>query len=306
MYGLHPLADATRAAKAILTNQIARFSPRLYVNLVGETGRGYAEERPQDVATYFRECFRDYFSVLGIAPEHIDEFLSGKRIVEYGPGDILGMALLLVAHGCEKVTCVDRFPLLSYSEKNAAILQDLLDGLDEEARERAAACFTVPGKPASGLRDGPIDYVNSTDGFCGLDDQVDLIFSRAVLEHVNDLPGSFADMQRALVAGGRMVHQIDLKSHGLHRQNPLDFLTWPPGLWGMMYSHKGVPNRCRVSDYRRALATSGFVKFRMQPINQAPKEVIDTVRPHLATPFRSMSDEDLSWLEFWLVADKPS
>jgi len=36
----------------------------------------------------------------------------------------------------------------------------------------------------------------------------------------------------------------------------------------------------------------------------AEKTDMAAVRPYLAAPFRAISDEDLSWLGFWLVINK--
>src|SRR4029079_6621421 len=105
------------------------------------------------------------------------------------------------------------------------------------------------------------------------------------LEHVNDLSATFADMNRALSNDGLAVHEVDLKSHGLHRLNPLDFLTWPPRLWFWMYGHKGVPNRLRVNHYRSVVMNSGFETVLMRPTLLAEEREVPDVRPHLASPF---------------------
>lgn len=305
MYGQHPLDDAKRIARAIATDQLAHLAPRLYVRLTGQTGRGSEKQSARQVADYFKGCFADYFSMLGVASGDIGAYLAGKRILEYGPGDVPAVALLMVAYGADRAVCVDRFPLVSLSAANTAVLRCLLEDLDGEARRRAESCFRRAGDPASGLSDQRIRYLVRPSGLSGLNGTIDLIVSRAVLEHVNDLSATFADMRRALRPGGTAVHQVDLKSHGLHRRNPLDFLTWPPRLWSWMYGHKGVPNRWRIDRYRQALAEAGLRTLRLQPTALAAPGDIAAVRPRLAAPFRDLSDEDLSWLGFWLVCDKP-
>jgi SAM-dependent methyltransferase len=128
-----------------------------------------------------------------------------------------------------------------------------------------------------------------------------LVVSRAVLEHVNDLPATFRDMRRALAPDGVALHLVDLKSHGLHRRNPLDFLTWPDVLWTLMYSCKGVPNRLRPGDYRAAAQAAGLEIASMVATGRARREDVTEVRPHLAAPFRGLSDDELAWLGFWMV-----
>lgn len=294
-----------RVVKATATNQIAIVAPALYVKLTHQTGRGEgAAETVDEIVEYFEQCYADYMRMLSVPLTNATEFLRGKTLLEYGPGDLPGVALLMVAHGADKVICVDRFPLVSVSEKNAAVLERLCARLPEPARARAQSCFKSAGSPRSGFDSHRIDYRIKPSGLSGLRSDVDLVFSRAVLEHVNDLFATFADMQSALKQDGIAIHQVDLKSHGLHRSNPLDFLSWPPLLWNLMYSHKGVPNRWRVDRYREAIAASGLAVETLEATAVADAAIVREVRPQLAAPFRDLSDADLSWLGFWLVGRK--
>lgn len=294
--------SAFRFARAVMTNQIAHWFPRLYIKLTKQTGRGSGEESFDDIAEYFHLCFCEYFEKLAIAPEQIPQFLNGKHLIEYGPGDFPGVAILMYAWGAEKIHCVDRFPMMVFSEKNIAALRRLLDALPPEQKLRASHCFASIGSPESGLRQDCIEYIVNGKGLSGLRNAADLIYSRAVLEHVNDLQASINDMKAALRVGGTMVHKIDLKSHGLHKTNRLDFLTWSNIAWRLMYSAKGVPNRLRVDRYRKALDQAGFKLETIEPVETALQSEIEEVRPHLAKDFRELSDEDLSWLSFWLIA----
>lgn len=294
-----------RVVQATLTNQIARFSPALYVQLTDQTGRGAGEVRLDEVGDYFQTCFDDYFEQLGVAKSEQADFLQGKRILEYGPGDVPGVAVLMVAHGAGQVVCVDRFPMVRMSPKNIRIVKIMLERLPQPVRERAEACFRQAAHPESGLDPQCIDYLVRPGGLSGLANEVDLVISRAVLEHVNDLPATFRDMYAALKPGGIAIHLVDLKSHGLHRENPLDFLNWPTWLWSLMYSAKGVPNRLRVNAYRDAIAQSGLEVIAMKPTLLASPDDVRAIRAELADPFRKLSDEDLSWLGFWLVCRKP-
>ena len=72
------LTHPVRVAKAVLTNQIARFSPSAYVRMTGETGRGQTVDTAEQTAAYFRQCIDDYFDVLGLSPTQAGEFLAGQ------------------------------------------------------------------------------------------------------------------------------------------------------------------------------------------------------------------------------------
>jgi len=304
MFRENPIVNIRRFAKAFMSNQLARAMPQLYVKLTRQTGRGARRESPDEIVDYFFECFKDYFKALKVNSENIDSYLNGKELLEYGPGDVPGVALLMYAHGAKNVLCVDRFPLISFSEKNVKVMRLLLARLDADKRVRAESCFNERGNPGSGLAMGKIDYLIKSSGLSGLDNQVDLIFSRAVLEHVNDLSATFCDMYNALRPSGVTVHQIDLKSHGLHRCNRLDFLIWPPLLWDLMYSCKGVPNRWRANRYKEIIKKTGFVAELIEATELADKSEIEQVRPHLAKLYRDLPDEELAWLGLWLVIRK--
>jgi len=295
-----------RIVQATLTNQIARFAPSLYVQLTGQTGRGAGEVRLDEVGDYFETCFEDYFEQLGVSKPEQADYLHGKRMLEYGPGDVPGVAMLMVAHGADQVLCVDRFPLVRMSPKNVQIVKLMLERLPQVLRERANACFRQPAQPQSGFDPRFIDYLVRPSGLSGLANEIDLVFSRAVLEHVNDLHATFRDMYAALKPGGIAIHLVDLKSHGLHRENPLDFLCWPTWLWSLMYSEKGVPNRLRVNAYRDAVAESGLEIRALKPTLLASPADVRAIRSELASPFKDLSEEDLSWLGFWLVCRKPT
>jgi SAM-dependent methyltransferase len=211
-----------RVLRAVASNQLARFAPGLYVRLTGQTGRGAAaEEAPADIAQYFRDCVDAYFEHLHVAPADAPAFLAGKTLMEYGPGDLPGVAALMVARGANKVYCVDRFPLVNLSAKNARVLGDLIDGSRGPERDRLVACLAKPDDPAAGFSPERIEYLVRPSGLSGLRGAVDLVFSRAVLEHVDDLEATFADMTAALRPGALAIHQVDLRRHGLHMSKPL-------------------------------------------------------------------------------------
>ena len=301
------LGEPGRVLRAVASNQVARFAPGLYVRITGQTGRGAAaEEAPADIAQYFRDCVDAYFEHLRIAPADVSGFLAGKTLMEYGPGDLPGVAALMVARGARKVYCVDRFPLVNLSTKNARVLGDLIDGSRGQDRDRLVACLANADNPAAGFAPDRIEYLVRPSGLSGLRAAVDLVFSRAVLEHVDDLEATFADMMAAMRPGALAIHQVDLRSHGLHMSNPLDFLGWSSRLWQLMYSEKGVPNRWRIDKYRSILQRLPADVLELAPTKLASQEHVTGARAALAPEFQALSDEDLSWLGFWLVMRKRS
>jgi SAM-dependent methyltransferase len=303
MYSESFTHDVVLFCKAVCSNQIARFAPALYVRLTGETGRGEEEADDAAVADYFIRCFDDYFDALGVAADARTSFLAGKRVLEYGPGDILGVALLFHAYGAARVQCVDRFPLTRLSPRNVRIYRELLARLPEGPRARAARAFAVPGEPESGFDSAAIAYTVTPDGLAGQPGAFDLVISRAVLEHVNDLPATVADIAASLAPGGLSVHEVDLRSHGLDRYRVFDFLTWPDALYRVMYGRKGFPNRWRVDKYRELFARSGLAIRVLRPTGTVSPDELAPIVPRLPARLRDVSPHELGWLGFWAVLE---
>lgn len=303
MYTENIKQDVLLFVKATLSNQLARFLPGIYVRLTAQTGRGEGEGNSDEIADYFHQCCLDYRNQLGLDDAEFKAYLSEKTILEYGPGDILGVALLLHAYGAKTIHCVDRFPLNKISEKNILVYQALINRLTGDEKQRAMNVFNIPGNPESGFKPNAIEYSVTNSGLSGKTDTYDLVISRAVLEHVNDLDATFLDIKKALRVAGKSIHKVDLKSHGLDRYQPFDFLTWSNASYRLMYSHKGFPNRWRVNKYVLAAKNAGLSIKHLAPNETLSLEKIDAILPYLAEDFRDVSKEELSWLSFWMVLE---
>lgn len=297
------LSDTPRFLKAVASNLLAGVAPSLYVRLTRQTGRGRDDVDPDDVARYYMTCVDDYAAQLKLGPAGFDAFLAGRNVLEYGPGDVLGVALVLYARGAAKVTCVDRFPLERISATNAAVYRKLIEMLDGPARERARSAFREAGQPESGFVASAVCYSVTKDGLAAQPGAFDLVVSRAVLEHVNRLESTIEDAAVALRPGGISIHCVDLRSHGLDRRQVLDFLTWSDWAYALMYSNKGFPNRWRVDKYRDCLRRSGLRLQSLSPTELVTLEDVGRIAGDLPRGLRGASHEDLRWLGFWFVAE---
>lgn len=301
MYTKNSTRNAILFVKASLSNQIARFAPRLYVNLTHQTGRGRSEDDVFQISDYFIRCFHDYRDQLGLSEDQFSEYLKGKLVLEYGPGDILGVALLMYAYGAEEVNCVDRFPLSRLSNKNIKVYTSLINSLDDIRRERAANAFKEKGRPESGFKPKVISYKITENGLSNVRGKYDFVISRAVLEHVNSLDETMLDISRSMKADGVSIHQVDLKSHGLDRYTPFDFLTWPTLLYRLMYNYKGYPNRWRIDKYKELAKSSNLCLKKLTPTGRISEDEITNLK--LAREFAHISTEQLSWLGFWMILE---
>lgn len=300
MYTENILKDCILFIKAFSSNQVARFFPKLYVALTKQTGRGVENTSIHEVANYFLKCVDDYQYQLGLNDEEFHQYLQGKIILEYGPGDILGVAFLLYAYGAEKITCVDRFYLSNISDKNIQVYNYLLNSLTNDERNRANNAFKVNGKPESGFNDDFIMYKVTENGLSGDVGKYNLVISRAVLEHVNNLDETIIDIKKSMKENGESIHQVDLKSHGLDRYLEFDFLSWPEYLYKLMYSHKGFPNRYRANKYKECAENNELNIKSIISTGKVDVKIIKNIYSKLDKRFKNIPLEELAWKGFWV------
>ncbi len=127
---------------------------------------------------------------------------------------------------------------------------------------------------------------------------VDWIFSQAVMEHVDDLYGTYAACRDWLAPGGVMSHQIDFKSHGTAEKWNGHWAygdaTWRIIRGGRLYLINRQPLSAHVDAMRRA----GFEILAAEPVirdDGLPRE-------KLARRFRSLSEDDLKAAGVFVIA----
>jgi hypothetical protein len=128
----------------------------------------------------------------------------------------------------------------------------------------------------------------------------DLIFSQAVLEHVDDLDGAYAAMRTWLKPEGFVSHQIDFRCHQTaDRWN--GHWSYSDFLWMLIRGRRSyLLNRQPYSTHERLLRDHGFKLLR------AVKLTSDNgvARSQLAKRFAAMSDEDLTTSGAFVQATK--
>lgn len=213
------------------------------------TAHGAMLGEPAARVAYSRAILGLYLQNAGLAQHELE----GLSVLELGPGEDACVALRFLAAGASRVSCIDRFSFDVNPAWEREVERLLMEDLDERGRQRVSA---------ERRRLGLVSGVGIEEGAERLErGSYDLIVSVAVLEHVYDLAAAFRAMDALLAPGGRMVHQIDLRDHGMFsgggRRHPLEFLTIPDRMYRLMTSHTGAPNRERIGTYRELLAALG-------------------------------------------------
>lgn len=179
--------------------------------------------------------------------------VNGLEVLEIGSGWLPTVPTIFAAHGASRVVLTD---VVRLADSHTW----------EIARNNVAANapdLTIPAPL-------PFDYRAPTDLTDIESASVDLVISRAVLEHitVEDLPSVLAQCRRVLRDGGWMCHSIDHTDHRAHLDRSLsfvDFLRYPDWQWGIIDrlwdSHQ---NRLRSSEFTRYFLDAGFEILDLQ------------------------------------------
>lgn len=127
---------------------------------------------------------------------------------------------------------------------------------------------------------------------------VDVIFSQAVLEHVDDLQLTYNAMRKWLKPGGHMSHTIDFRSHGLTSEWNGHW-AMPDLAWKVIRGRRPfLINRVPLSLHIHLLRESGFSVVDMVSEELPP----GIQRSDVATRFQWLSDEDLKTGGVFLLA----
>jgi SAM-dependent methyltransferase len=274
------------------------------------SGMAHAGLALEESIAIIENTYRAYLRYAGV------ERFQG-RVVEIGPGDNLGVALLLAGSGASVVT-VDRFHPRRDRDQEWRIYQALI------ARHRLSLRLD---RTDAGIA---IERVQSAIGksaetfFAAETARFDAVLSNAVLEHLADPLAALDTMRDSLAPGGHLVHVIDLRDHGMFSgRTPLTFLTIPETIYRRMTRQSGRPNRVLFHDYRcwlersrlpearllvSCLVTDWFaeepVEFHRLPqseLNAAVTEV-GNIRRRLAANLRRHADQEIAVAGCVLIA----
>jgi len=283
---------------------------------------GYEYLEPTGGTSSARYCYSVWLRHLVMAYD--SGLLQGPpaTVAELGPGDSIGIGLAALLSGARKYHALD---VVSYasSQRNLAILNELISLF--ECREPIPdqhefpevkpylASYAFPhhiltepvlARGLAGTRlerirqsvcepkaaDGMVLYAAPWNDPQTIEEHaVDMIYSQAVLEHVNDLAGAYAAMQRWLKPTGFVSHQIDFKSHG-------KAATWDghwkysDGVWRIIVGRRPyLLNREPYSTHVYLLERYGFHIVKESLVHAQP----GITREELAPRFQDMSDDDM-------------
>src|SRR6516164_1896744 len=245
-----------------------------------------------------------------------------KTVAELGPGDSLGVGIAALLSGCERYFAFD-VVRYAHAERNLKVFDELVTLF--RARADIPANNEFPEiKPVLGTHGFPkiltekrlndalsehrLDQIRKSivntecqnslirykvpwyEASIIEGESIDLIFSQAVLEHVDDLPNTYRAMRLWLKPSGYVSNQIDFRCHGTadewNGHWRYSDLTWTLMRGGRAYFLNREPHSTHI----RLLEKENFrivCNKTVKSESKLPKNI-------LARRFRLMSDGDLN------------
>lgn len=252
-------------------------------------------------------------------------------VAELGPGDSIGIGLAALLSGVRKYYALD---LVRYSDlsSNLAILDELVGlfanrepvpGDEEFPRANPKLdCYAFPfhilddAALSAALNPIRIAAIRSSiehsdvghsmitykapwaDSNVIEDHSVDMIYSQAVLEHIDDMSGVYNAMRRWLKPAGVMSHQIDFKCHG-KADTWNGHWAYSDWVWKLVVGRRPYfLNREPHSSHLRFLRENDFRIVSDIAVHSAS----GLKRRQLARRFRRLSDDDLTTSGAFILA----
>ena len=203
------------------------------------------------------ESLNGYFDLMTYHLDRQGFDISGMSVLELGPGNSYINAYNFLHRGARKVILVDKFPRYCESEEQRSFIRSEMDYFIN-ARKPDRCDYLDGDTCATNPR-----YIRFVAGdLCEIDigEQVDLIYSIAVLQHIRDLPRYIKKMHTMLRDGGMAFHIVDLKDKFHFFGNPFLFYRYSDRVWDRFLTEESVTytNRLRYREYVDLFAANGF------------------------------------------------
>lgn len=254
-------------------------------------------------------------------------------VAELGPGDSLGIGLAALLSGTSRYVALDIVPyadaatnltifdelvelmrartpipdaselpdvkpyLPSYYFPRRILTDDHLAGAFAPARVQSIRDALTSASGAGNV----ISYrAPWTDAALIERDSIDMLYSQAVLEHVDDLDGAYDAMASWLKPGGFVSHEIAFTSHKLTTEWNGHW-TVPDPVWKLIRGKRPyLLNREPASTHIAHIKRSG-----LEIVNEVRvQRKSDIERRRLARRYRDMSDDDLTTHALFVQAVK--
>lgn len=252
----------------------------------------------------------EMFKKAGIDPK-------GKTYLELGTGWYPIVPVIFHLYGCGHIKLVDSQKLMDltnfrktcdYILEDKKLVSEKLGLPEGEIEQRLLDLKALPLKDALAKMDteylAPNDILENSIP----DNSIDIISSRAVLEHVPPeiILKMFSEFHRMLKPDGGMCHIIDNADHWQYVDDSiskLNFLRYGPRVYGWIANSDPLQymNRLRHPQYLEMMANSGF-EIALDESTPDSKALDDLTKLKLHPDFSNFSPEEIATLTSYVVA----
>jgi len=201
--------------------------------------------------------------------KYIDNFgqLTGKKVVEIGPGNSIITAAHFLMKGAEQVILADKYPRTDAGKMKVEELHYIEN---------------IYGRKVTFVDEGLNIDSNRLQFWAGdlenyPDRDVDVFYSVSVLEHVRNLQQVFKKITDSLSVGGCMFHRVDLRDH-YKFEYPFLFYKYSDKSWDRWYTKEGISytNRKRYPYYAKLIKELNLEVIK----NEVFRHTLENVKIH--------------------------
>jgi SAM-dependent methyltransferase len=251
-----------------------------------------------EIVDQYQQGLRD----AGLDPNYFEN----KNILEIGPGANLAVQVNLILQGAARAYAIDRFSEARHTHKEAEIYEKLFQFFQTKSKVNPATFYKLNDQSPIFIGD-KIKYFDS----CGIENadrifskEFDVVVSHLALECIKDLSQGIHTISKIIKPGGICIFICNLKSLGVFGRGnePLRLLNYSNKLWKWMYSNRGGPNRVRAYGYHSLLKLNHFKILNFVVLDRMQQAELDQTKTAFNKQFKKLSDDELSILEFRIVA----
>ena len=225
-------------------------------------------------------------------------------LLEIGPGLEFG-ATMIVGARAKRLIVSDRY-LASWSDSfHPAVYRTIRErlGSPNAKLDQVVSQESLDGVVET-FEESAFDLNSLADA------SVDLVFSNAVLEHVQPLDGAAREFFRVTCPGGYGVHQIDFRYHRSFA-HPLEHLLFTRHEFEdlSISTHNEVGCQTRVKEVEALFAEAGFVIKNVNIDMTASADYLRDFMPRLrasdVSPYRDWAEEDVAKISGRIIVQRP-
>lgn len=259
---------------------------------------GYSSPKPFPISDYHRCATYD----IGVVEKWLSflkdytgrsDFITGKNVLELGPGSDLGAGLYLLSKSAAQYNAIDVNNLVEnvprgFYEYFFEHLKNIDAAADiESLREQLQRTREGSGNRLNYVCRVDFDMVSAFGN-----ERMDVIFGQAAFEHFENIENTAEQLSLVAKRGAVIVTEIGMMTHSrwIRREDPNNIYRYSQKVYGS-FKFRGIPNRVRPFQYREAFEKHGWNNIVMIPLLTLDDADFEKIKPYLNRKFRDRRNQ---------------